>query len=32
VTLRRDGLPAGTYFYSLETDGERIGKRCILLD
>lgn len=32
VTLRRDDLPAGTYFYSLESDGERIGKRCILLD
>jgi hypothetical protein len=32
VTLQREDLPAGTYFYRLEANGETHGKRFILLD
>ena len=32
ITLRREELPAGTYFYRLEANGQTRGKRFILLD
>jgi hypothetical protein len=31
VTLSGENLPTGTYFYSLEANGEHIGKQCILV-
>ena len=31
VTLDFEGLPSGAYFYSLESDREKVWKRCILV-
>jgi hypothetical protein len=30
VMLPGDGLPSGVYYYSLESNGQRVGKRCII--